>query len=320
MAWPRRSVRSTSCRSEVSSQVDLRVPVVVRLATRRAGPVRVPAARPRPSAAGTGRQLTSAGSSSEVDVSPRQQACSTYGDGREPDPLQEGFAWTTNRHTFATSFRWHRTPAALRPSSAPLGLDSAGDEEILWELRPARRGCAGRCSGGTVSRPCPCHSDRAPEAVSLLQELVEAFPDHDGYRLNLSVTLRAPRTVGAVRVGAERNRSEEHGSRRAGRCQGQAGRGRGGPPPRGARGEAGVPSDDGASEEGARGNRDPGGLLLPGLASSSKGHSPVVRARLERGDGPPGECERALPGRRAVPRAPGDVRTMSRNRTSDWTP
>ena len=65
---------------------------------------------------------------------------------------------------------------------------AAGDEEILGELRRRAEAAHDAAAAAHYQALALAMSGRAPEAVSLFQELVEAFPDEDSYRLNLSVT------------------------------------------------------------------------------------------------------------------------------------
>jgi tetratricopeptide (TPR) repeat protein len=72
--------------------------------------------------------------------------------------------------------------------SAARAGSPTGDQEILGELRRRAEAAQDPAAAAHYQALALARSDRAPEAVLLFQELVQAFPDDDGYRLNLSVT------------------------------------------------------------------------------------------------------------------------------------
>jgi tetratricopeptide (TPR) repeat protein len=87
-------------------------------------------------------------------------------------------------------------PAHLRYviSLAPYGSssetffrDAAGDEGILGELRRRAEAAHDAAAAAHYQALALATSGQAPQAITLFQELVEAFPDEDSYRLNLSV-------------------------------------------------------------------------------------------------------------------------------------
>ena len=80
-------------------------------------------------------------------------------------------------------------------SLAPYGSSSeaffrtaCGDEEILEELRRRAEAAHDAAAAAHYQALALAASGRARPAVPLLQQLVEAFPDKDSYRLNLSAT------------------------------------------------------------------------------------------------------------------------------------
>lgn len=79
-------------------------------------------------------------------------------------------------------------------SLAPYGSSSeaffraaSGDEEILGELRRRAEAAGDAAAAAHYQALALATSGQVRPAVSLFQELVEAFPDEDRYRLNLSV-------------------------------------------------------------------------------------------------------------------------------------
>ena len=79
-------------------------------------------------------------------------------------------------------------------SLAPYGSSSeaffraaSGDEEILGELRRRAEAAGDAAAAAHYQALALATSGQVRPAVSLFQELVEAFPDEDSYRLNLSV-------------------------------------------------------------------------------------------------------------------------------------
>lgn len=80
---------------------------------------------------------------------------------------------------------------ALAPygsSSEAFFRAASGDEEVLGELRRRAEAAHDAAAAAHYQALALAASGRAPQAVSLFQQLVQAFPDEDSYRLNLSVT------------------------------------------------------------------------------------------------------------------------------------
>src|ERR1700750_2909896 len=79
-------------------------------------------------------------------------------------------------------------------SLAPYGSSSeafirlaAGGEELLGDIRRRAEAAHDAAAAAHYQALALATSGQARPAVSLFQELVEAFPDEDRYRLNLSV-------------------------------------------------------------------------------------------------------------------------------------
>ncbi|BCY08915.1 lipopolysaccharide assembly protein LapB [Actinoplanes sp. L3-i22] len=63
----------------------------------------------------------------------------------------------------------------------------AGDDEILTELQRRAEAAGDSAAAAHYAALALLRSGRTPQAVSILQQLIAAFPDVDGYRVSLSV-------------------------------------------------------------------------------------------------------------------------------------
>ena len=126
-------------------------------------------------------------------------------------------------------------------SLAPYGSSSeaffraaSGDEEILGELRRRAEAAHDAAAAAHYQALALATSGQASASGLAVPELVEAFPDEDSYRLNLSVAYASLGQLDLCESELNEIARRSCGFRHAGRCQGQAGRGVGGPPAGGA--------------------------------------------------------------------------------------
>jgi predicted Zn-dependent protease len=101
-----------------------------------------------------------------------------------PIPWQEGLRMDDQR----AHLRYVISLAPYGSRSEAFFRAASGDEEILGELRRRAEAAHDAAAAAHYQALALAASGRASQAVSLFQQLVEAFPDEERYRLNLSVT------------------------------------------------------------------------------------------------------------------------------------